>query len=244
MRSDVLQVLALSAHGSQFLRGADDRAPELLISNSTFAAVHAVEFRREGDGLQGGTIAEGVAPWLRRLRKEGVTYVRPLLPVKPSPSEGDPVWGLLTDGDRGLEIWRPEWRKRFAGRDDAKPNRVTYFGARYTRWLLPCLPLTADAVADLHRTLAIVAENAPVKLRAVIKRQQELAAAGGELGSLKDLLPIGTEFATHDAQSLALRSLLLSSSLSEPGAAEVWRAAKLVIESAACTVAPARATAA
>ncbi|MGV3618228.1 MAG: hypothetical protein ACO1SV_23110 [Fimbriimonas sp.] len=144
MRADVLQVIALSAHGAAFIRRGD-RPPELLTTHSTFRTVHAVEFRRSGP-MHGGLVAESVSPWMRRLAAEGVVMIRPVLSPCSLPTDPpDAVWGILTDSDRGMEIWRPSWRARMAGRDDMKPHRVTYTAERISRWHLP--PISAPEVA-------------------------------------------------------------------------------------------------
>lgn len=136
MRTDVLQAIALSAHGAAFIRDGE-RPPELLTSEGTFRTVHAMEFRRTGS-MHGGMVAESVAPWLRRLAAEGVVMIRPVLsPCLLSGDAPDSQWGILTDGDRGMELWRPHWRARMAGHDDAKPHRVTYTAERITRWNIP-----------------------------------------------------------------------------------------------------------
>lgn len=158
MRTDVLQVIALSAYGAAFIPERE-RPPELLTTHGTFRTVHAMEFRRSGS-MHGGMVAESVAPWFRRLSAEGVVMIRPMLsPCLLGNEAPDSTWGILTDGDRGMEIWRPHWRARMAGHDDAKPHRVTYTAERLTRWNVPSLAsaesvglsLTNNLIAQIDR---------------------------------------------------------------------------------------------
>ena len=157
MRSDVRQVVTLAAHGARFLE-IGGRAPELLTTHRAFATVHAMEFRRSG-AIHGGILAESVAPWFRRLEHEGVVLVRPLLSTCPLSSASEAVWGVLTDGDRGMEIWRPNWRARVAGHDDPKPFRVTYTAERFSRWHQPAVLPVEESTERLAIALSDVADR-------------------------------------------------------------------------------------
>jgi hypothetical protein len=139
MRADVFQVVALCCHADAYLNGGAERTPE-LISNSTFLPVHEVVFQRTGTGkLASGIVADAPGPWLRRLNKESVERLSLSLagcPFDPLTPAGEP-WGIVTDGDVGVEIWQPVWRKRIRTYGDNSPWHVTYTSARASRWSTP-----------------------------------------------------------------------------------------------------------
>lgn len=154
MRADVFQAVALCCHTNAYLHGAAERPPEML-TNSTFTSVHEVVFERSGTGkLASGIIADAPAPWVRRLAKESVERLGlsliscPFDPLIP-PSE---PWGLLSDGDVGVEIWQPTWRKRIRTHGDTSPWRVAYSSTRGSRWPVPA-PFGFEDIAKLLKSL-------------------------------------------------------------------------------------------
>ncbi|MFI5385737.1 MAG: hypothetical protein ACHQ50_06410 [Fimbriimonadales bacterium] len=108
-----------------------------MLSNSTFRPVHDVVFERIGTGkLASGIVADAPGPWLRRLNKEGVERLGVSLDACPfdiHTTTPEP-WGILSDGDVGVEIWQPVWRKRIRTHTDLSPWHVTYVATRASRW--------------------------------------------------------------------------------------------------------------
>lgn len=156
MRADIVQAFALCAYAAQFIREETDRPLEMLGFHSTFGICHEAHFERVND-LHGGKVADSVAPWLRRLRKENVQAVKLVIQGVPT-SDREPYaenWGVATDGDRGLEVWKPTWRKRVRGHSDPNPWRVQYDGARYNRWGVFAPRDTAATWADLQEKVAL-----------------------------------------------------------------------------------------
>lgn len=136
MRSDVLQAVALCCHSAKYLSESVDHPPELL-ANSTFLPVHEVKFERTASGrVGGGLVADATGPWLRRLNKEGVARLSVTLagcPFDPLATPAEP-WGIRSDGDVGVEIWQPDWKKRLRTYSDPSPWKVAYVSTRSTRW--------------------------------------------------------------------------------------------------------------
>ena len=216
MRADVLQVIALSAYGAAFARG-QERPPELLTTHSTFRTVHAMEFRRTG-AMHGGMVAESVAPWLRRLAVEGVVMIRPVLsPCLLGGDSPDLPWGVLTDSDRGMEVWRPSWRARMAGYDDAKPHRVTYTAERITRWNLPPQASPACASASISSALVTKIEllkgSGQADLAFALERCLDFHSEGSEAFSgYEGLWPEGGDLAARRLAATSLRLALVVAS--------------------------------
>lgn len=159
MRLDVLQAAAIALHGNAYLGDPNrDRPTEMLGSHSTLRNVFEIAFVRDhtvGRNLA-GRVAHGVAPWLRRLRKEGVSSMRLLVTPRPrvAPDDGEgPTWGLITDGDSGTELWRPSWHGK-AVRFNEKPSwNVLYTSSRFSRWYIPEPPSIPEALEQLERSL-------------------------------------------------------------------------------------------
>ena len=145
MRTDLTLVLALAARGNAFLRGANGRM-EVLAGHPSFARFHDLAFVRQ-TGLGGEIVAEGSLPWFRRVRNEGIGRIRPSLAGLRFDKGTDSPWGLLTEGDRGLEIWVPGVGRRFNGHDDLQPLRLTMTSGRFDRWSLKA-PLSVDDASD------------------------------------------------------------------------------------------------
>lgn len=181
MRADVFQVVALCCHAEAYLTGRSERIPELL-SNTTFGPVHEVLFERPASGrLAGGIVADAPGPWLRRLEKESVERISVSLatcPFDPLVTPSGP-WGILTDGDVGVEIWQSTWRKRIRTHSDTSPWRVSYASTRASRWIVQ-LPFTFEDTSKLLRSMII--QNASV--HPLIARLQDT-----QLSPFADLYP-------------------------------------------------------
>lgn len=143
MRADVLQTVAICCYGNAYLLGDDaEAAPELLSANTSFKTSYEVLFERKGTGFSAqtsGKMAIGTAPWLRRLRSEGVERLQLCLNrCDPDFSrQNASPWGITADGKLGLELWQPAWKARVVGGyNDASPWKVTYSGERFSRWSL------------------------------------------------------------------------------------------------------------
>ena len=155
MRTDAIQVFALCLLARPFLEGETERAPELFGLNSSFKPVHAISFERNSATARFADVADRVAPWLRRLKAEEVSSLRPLLRHCPMHHLNEPEqpWGIVTDGDRGVEVWQPSWRTRVAGCDDPSPFKVIYAASRISRWSLPAESETDACNAELSQAL-------------------------------------------------------------------------------------------
>jgi hypothetical protein len=157
MRADVFQAVALSCHANAYLAHGGENCPEFN-QHSTFASIHEIDFDRIAGGKLGsGLVADAAGPWFRRLKKEGVERVGISLqscPFNPLLTPSDP-WGILTDGDVGVEIWTPSWRKRIRGHGDTSPWRVSYTATRAGRWVTT-LP---HGVGDMERLLRLALQQ-------------------------------------------------------------------------------------
>ena len=145
MRTDLTLVLALAARANAFMRGATGRM-EVLAGHPSFSRFHDLSFVRQ-TGLGGEIVAEGSLPWFRRLRNEGIGRVRPSISGMRFDKGTDAPWGLLTEGDRGLEIWTAGIGRRFEGHDDLQPLRLTMTSGRFDRWSLKP-PLKVDEASE------------------------------------------------------------------------------------------------
>jgi hypothetical protein len=114
----IAQSVALVGHANAYLRGKRNEPSELVGVHSTFSTTHEVSFDRLGPGDRPFTLADGTAPWLRRLKKEEVVRMRlvlvPLELQKANRIAGlpEPRWGFVTEGDVGTELWAPNWTVR------------------------------------------------------------------------------------------------------------------------------------
>jgi hypothetical protein len=151
MRTDLPLVLALAAKANAFLGGSDARM-EVLAGHPAFARLHELTFMRQ-TGLGGELVGEGSLPWFRRMKKEGVAQVRPVLTGMRLDKGADTPWGLLTDGDRGLELWSPVISLRFNGHSDQQPLRLMMNSGRFDRWSIKPLPAVHEASEQLRSAL-------------------------------------------------------------------------------------------
>ena len=222
MRLDVLQAAAIALHGNAYLGDpAQDRPGEMLGSNSTLRNVFEIAFVRDHTmgRNQAGRVAHGVSPWLRRLRKEGVSSMRLLTTPRPRVASEDgegPRWGLITDGDTGTELWRPTWHGK-AVRFNEKPSwNVLYTSSRFSRWYIPEPPSIPNALDQLERSLLHCHVMASRLELSGVQDLVEVAMAHQRRGST--LMPGFTDLcpknASNDIQrgvAAALRTLVILS---------------------------------
>lgn len=244
MRSDLFPLLALAARANAFMREAPGRM-EVLAGHPSFARFHDLAFIRQTSmGLD--IVAEGSLPWFRRLRSEGVERVRPLMAGMRLNKGPDGDWGILTDGDRGLELWVPHVARRLKGHSDAQPLRLTLTSGRFDRWSLKVPPSVESASEALEAAL----EEAKVRLQ----ENRETAAAsvvgkflslhvlgspelsGDLLGIATDLKPCALPLFASAARILALietAGWLASPDDSVRALAEpLWAATRIALEAA------------
>lgn len=250
MRLDVLQVVAISGYGAEFLRNGG-KAPELLTTNSTFQTVNSLEVTRPSV-LQASLLAEGTSPLYRRFVSEGVILLRPLIATCGLTADADAsAWGFLTDGDRGLELWRPMWRTRMAGHGDPKPHRVSYTAERASRWHLPPVPNVASATSSLRQSVQsaadLLSQAGEVERAFPLLRCLELQEEGSlEIGRHPDLLPSTGETEGRSLAAAAYRAALIASSGAQTSELRsayeaIWRAAMTGFEAAIPALALAKA---
>jgi len=137
----VAQSIALATHGNVFLRGKHREPHELLGNHTTLRTTFELTFDRLGPGDRPYPLADGTAPWLRRIQKEEVARMRLLL----TPIEYDrctrvaglpePRWGLVTEGDVGTELWAPNWTIRIGvnPKEVAAPWKVSWQAEKSVR---------------------------------------------------------------------------------------------------------------
>lgn len=160
MRTDFIPALALAAKANAFLRG-DATKPEVLAGHPAFERFHDLEFIRQ-TGLGGATVATSSAPWFRKLQSEDVDRVRPILGGMKLDRTPDDPWGLLTEGDKGLELWTPNSGRRFEGHSDLQPLHLTITSSRFDRWFLKDLT-SRDRAAEALLTALQTTRDALVE---------------------------------------------------------------------------------
>lgn len=202
MRADVFQVVALCCHANA-LSGEVERSSEFL-AQSSFLPAHEILFERSGP-ISSGVVADAVFPWLRRLQKESVERLEISLrgcPLDPLAAPTRP-WGILTDGDAGLEIWQPDWRKRLRTHSDSSPWCVRYVSSRISRWNVLDHPNLAGATDDLRAALTEVG-----------RVHSSLKALQGGPSPYPDIFPAGwpEACATAGAQATRVAAFLRSDS--------------------------------
>ncbi len=139
MRTDVLQVVTLATYTIPLLKGETPEPVELYPSYPTFEHVQTVDFNRANNGAAVGCHTNQVAAWMRRLASESVEFLAISLRNAPLERQEQPTsrWGILTDGNRGLELWQPHWRRR-SGAHELKPRyAVDYQASRVLRLDVP-----------------------------------------------------------------------------------------------------------
>lgn len=165
MRADVLQAVAICYHGCTVLPlPPSERGLELLGNHSLFRNVFELKFERGGKvtPYASGLVATGTGPWLRKLQSEGVVRLRLCLQgcaFGPT-GQAETPWGVLTDGDVGLELWQPTWKGRFARFTEATMWNVVYRSSRFNRWSLIAPPSPQQAFHALRDALDQAAKAA------------------------------------------------------------------------------------
>lgn len=218
---------------------------EVLAGHPIFARCHDLAFVRQ-TGLGGEIIAEGSVPWFRRLRNEGVAHVRPTLAGVRLDKGTEPTWGLLTEGDRGLEVWSIGVGRRFQGHDDMQPLRLTMTSGRFDRWSLKA-PLSVEEASEgvngaLLATKAHLEASGQCGAATAVGKflnlhQLESPEVQGDLAALlpdlnpccKPLFASGVRILTLlETTGWATASDDAARALAEP----LWNAAKLALETA------------
>jgi hypothetical protein len=176
--------------------------------------------------------------------------IRPVIaPCSLAGEAPDAVWGVLTDGDRGMEIWRPHWRARLAGHDDAKPYRVTYTAERMSRWHLPPMITPEAAFQGLAATLLDSVEHLkryghPERAFPLVRCLELQVEGDGDFSGTSDLWPDDYVSEGRSLSATALRVALVASSsyAHAPGSLrtevyeKLWGAAMRAFEAAVPTV--------
>lgn len=157
MGLDILQVAALAAHGNKYLASGEERPHELRLTNPAFKVAKSIDFERRGQGSL-SRLYEESSSFLRVMRAEGVPQFRPFF-ANTTPSHtrqpDETIFGLLVDGERGLELWRPTWRAKMEDGRDTSPWLVTYLAERFSRHALEEPPTPEEAAAQLENALKL-----------------------------------------------------------------------------------------
>lgn len=221
MRADVLQAVALCCHGNAYLaRGEGHPAPELLGHNRAFGGVEEVIFERTpmAFGRQGATIpvADATAPWLRRLAHEGVFRLElKFSKCNFDPSKREPgSWGIVSDGDVGLEIWQPVRKARVVHYGEPPVWRVRYSSQRTQRWSLGTTidleRARAMLASGLQEALAFASEGGGMAMRVALERCFDLhKAASSEMLGFDDVTPEPLPEQNHKLLASATRALVV-----------------------------------
>lgn len=161
----VTQAIALVTHANAFLHGRVAEPTELLGEHSAFRTTFELTFDRLGPGERPYPLADGTAPWLRRIQKEEVPRMH--LVLVPLPLERatrvaglpEPRWGLVTEGDVGTELWAPNWTIRIGinAKEVAAPWKVSWQAEKSTRGVLKGNLEVAEAEEKLGSALKTMA---------------------------------------------------------------------------------------
>ncbi|RYG17656.1 hypothetical protein EON82_23605 [bacterium] len=244
MRIDLPLVLALAAKANSFFRGASGRM-EVLAGHPAFARFHDIAFVRQ-TGLGGDLIADASVPWYRRLKNEGVSKVRPFLGGMKLDRSADSPWGILAEGDKGLELWAPSIGRRFQGHDDPMPFRLTMTSGRFDRWSLKdALPVEeaatnlASALGDARTYLEDAGQStaAAVVGKFILLHEASSPETPGELASITpDLAPCALPLFASSARVLNLLEttgwLTANDDAARRLAAPLWEATRIGLETA------------
>jgi hypothetical protein len=189
MRSDVLQAFSICAYGNRALLAGLVGFEEFGEDHTAFRTTGSLRFDRVSNTpLGSGPVAEFILPWLRRLTSEDVAELRLNLEgcSLSNVNNTERGWGILTDGDRGTELWNPVWRSRWQGQGATRPHQVVYTGERCPRWT-PRSDRPFGTLSDeLHRTADEMAVQLVGELGSILRKS--VAQAAKSTGEL-DLLP-------------------------------------------------------
>ncbi|GEM_PF-4928460 len=244
MRIDLGLALALASKANASFRGATGRL-EVLAGHPAFARFHDLAFVRQ-TGLGGEIMAEASVPWFRRLRKEGVARVVPVLSGMRLDKGEDESWGLLTEGDRGLEMWTFGIGRRFIGHDDLQPLRLTLTSGRFDRWSMRPPVEMAAAAAGLEKALegakAHLEDGGQGAAAEAVGKYLHLHRVGhpeasGTLASiLPDLAPCAAPLFASAVRVLGLLETTGWASAADEGARALalplWESARVALETA------------
>lgn len=157
----IAQAVALATNANAFLLGKREEPVELVGTHSAFRTTFEATFDRLGPKDRPYALADGTAPWFRRLRKEEVS--RMLLVLAPLTAERsarvaglpEPRWGLVTEGDVGTELWAPNWTIRIGinAREIAAPWKASWQAEKTDRTILRGDFSISDAMEDLSIAL-------------------------------------------------------------------------------------------
>jgi hypothetical protein len=196
------------------------RAPELFGVNASFRPVTDLTFERNSGGAHvNGKLAIGTAPWFRRLHAEGVESIRLHLgkaAIDPE-QRTEASWGLVTDGNVGVELWQPIWKGRLTRYDEPASWSVTYVSNRFSRWTLLPADDRASAYVKLNAAL-----QAALELAREARRPELIEPIAHSLMlqfkpapvalDYNDLYPPSLELEAKQLCAVALRSVLIVSS--------------------------------
>ena len=122
MNGDMVQLVALAAHGNAFLAHEGAEPPELEGNNQAFNYTR-VKFVRDPepveDGMRGTLVATGTAAWYSHLRELGARNIWLVRRGEPAPEEiprhmlvafsGGGDWHLQVDYPGKSETWHAAW---------------------------------------------------------------------------------------------------------------------------------------
>ena len=168
MNGELVQCIAIAAHGNYVLHKGVFAYPELSITNSTFKYVSSVTFSRYRDENQrrGTPVASTVTDWFKYLHSVGVKRLwniafkwerQDFTEYQAAAFVGGAARAIQTNLPKGFEVWYPAWT---AGNTPDKPWSVEYRG-------LMSAHSHAVTVSDLA--------GAKMKLRKAITRAEGFA---------------------------------------------------------------------
>lgn len=217
MRTDVLQAIAICLHGNAYLADPEaDRASGLLGSNTLFKSVFEVNFERKPFGSRNIlSLGSSVAPWLRRLKSEDVQQLRLYLSKVPCPCDKlpDGLWGIVTDGDTGTELWTSHWKGRLVRYDEPPSWKVTYQGDRFLRWSMADPPASDVLLGAMHKDWTELHHQAlrigNPEIAELCDRSLQLQASGNaSCPGFPDLLPPSLQESSRKISAAAVRAIL------------------------------------
>jgi hypothetical protein len=152
---ELAQLIALAAHGRDWLAAGDDGSAQATEGNSTFQHVQKLKFLHPRNRLGRRVVTRGVHGWLAQLRTTGASRVWLAIPdtTGSSASTGAAWWTVVAEGPHGSEVWEARWAMTKS--DPASPERtacwsVTYKGARSAARSprRPAIPVARQALTE------------------------------------------------------------------------------------------------